>query len=122
MCGVLGLTGCGKSGSSEGKDGAMVGSTGTASTATTGQAVQEKLKADKDLAGADIKAQEQSGTIVLDGTVKSVAQKDKAEADVIALQKEKKLQTGVLNNLTISEGGAKAGDTKMGGDTSGGSK
>jgi|SRR5579872_4017016 len=109
----LGLSlqaGCGKSGSSasEGTGG------GAASTADTATAIQQKIKTDKEMAGADVKVSEQDGTISLEGTVTSVAQKDKAEQIVLETQKEKNQQTGDHNNLIVKEGPVLGGDSNGG--------
>ncbi len=101
------LPGCGKGGPVAA--GGTVGSTGSASTAGTAATIQQRIAADKPLAGATIKVSEQGGTIALDGTVASQAQKDRADEIVYQVQKEKGLQTGDLNNLLLQEGAAKGG-------------
>jgi hypothetical protein len=104
--------GCGKPGASSGSG--TVGGGGAASTAGTVQTIEQRIKADKELAGANIKVQEQAGTITLDGTVASVAQKDKAEQIVLAVQKDLKQQPGVLNNLMVQESATPSGGSGSG--------
>lgn len=112
------LAGCGKSGSSGSSSagGTFAGASGAASTADTVNAVQSKVKADNSLAGANIEAKLENGSIRLDGTVKSPTQKDRAEQVVLQTQQEKNQQTGVLDYLTVEEG---AGGTTPSGGPSG---
>lgn len=86
--------------------GGMAGANSNASTVTV---IEQKIKADSTMAGADIKVTEQGGNIVLEGTVKSPAQKDTATAIVVAAQKEKKQQQGVVDNTLVAESGAPQG-------------
>jgi hypothetical protein len=110
LLGLITVAGCGKSGTEGGgAEGGTVGSTGAASNASTVSTIESKIKADTDLAGTDIKVKAEGATISLEGTVNSVAQKDKAEKIVTDTQKELKQQVGVLNNLNIKEGGAGGG-------------
>jgi hypothetical protein len=106
LLGLVTVGGCGKSGTEGGANGGTVGATGAASNASTVSVIENKIKADTELAGTDIKVKQEGATISLEGTVNSVAQKDKAEKIVTDTQKELKQQVGVLNNLNIKEGGA----------------
>jgi hypothetical protein len=108
VIGLVGLTvvaGCGKPGGSS--DTPAAGGGGTTSSATTAQIIERKIKADPDLAKADIKVKQEAGSISLEGTVANQDMKDKAEKIVTDAQKEMKQQPGVLDNLLIQEGGAK---------------
>jgi ABC-type glycerol-3-phosphate transport system substrate-binding protein len=101
---AIGAVGCGKPGSSS--QASSPANSPTASTGGTVSTIQQKIKADSDLAKQDIKATEQGGTISLDGTVVNQDQKDKAEKIVLDTQKELKQQPGVLNNLMFKEAGS----------------
>lgn len=83
--------------------GATVGATGAASTATTVSAIQQKIGDDPALAGARITAKLATDTVDLEGTVRSAAQKDRAEAIVYAVQADEHEQTGVTDNLMVAE-------------------
>ena len=85
------------------------GTAGANSTASTVTVIEQKIKADSKMAGADIKVTEQGGNIVLEGTVKSPDQKDTATSIVVAAQKEKKQQQGVVDNTLVAESGAPQG-------------
>jgi osmotically-inducible protein OsmY len=100
--------GCGKPGAGGGAGGTTVGSTAPASTASTAKSIQDRIASDSSLKGASVTVKEESGTISLEGTVDNQEQKDKAESIVYAVQKEKNLQSGVLNNLMIKESSAAA--------------
>ncbi len=106
--GLVLVVGCGKPGASGGDEG-TVGATGATSDTSTVTAIQDKIKADKDLDGANIKVTSQNGTIALDGTVSKIEQKDKAEQIVRDTQKEKKQQPGVEDRLLVQTGGAAGG-------------
>ena len=99
---AVALTGCGKPGEGGDSKAPLVGTAaGKTSTSSTVEAIQALLKSEKSLEGASITAKEASGSISLEGTVKSQEQKDKAESIVTTVQKEKGQQTGVLDNLMI---------------------
>lgn len=74
---------------------------GPPSTADTVNAIQNKIAADKALAGSRITVSEQQGSIVLEGTVKTPAQKDEAEKVVLDVQQQKRQQSGLLDNLLV---------------------
>lgn len=107
-CAIVPGLGCGKPGGGGRAGGATVGSTAPASTASTAKTIQDRIATESSLKGASITVKEESGTISLDGTVDNQEQKDKAESIVYAVQKEKNLQGGVLNNLMIKESSAAA--------------
>jgi osmotically-inducible protein OsmY len=68
------------------------------------RAVQEKLDADPTLKAAGIKARATGGQVELTGTVKTIPDKDKAEAATReAIQGFKSVNAGIVNNIEIAE-------------------
>ena len=99
---IVALAGCGKpGGSTDGTSPASRTSSGGASTSELITAVENKLKTDPEL--ASIKVTEQNGSIQLDGIVKDIATKDKAENLVGEVLKAQKSPNGMLNNIQIKE-------------------
>lgn len=91
--------------------GNAVGGTGnTSSDDQITKAVQDKLDADPTLKTAGIKAKATGGQVSLTGTVKAVADKDKAEADANeAIKPFSSVNAGVVDNITIADSSGGAG-------------
>jgi hypothetical protein len=123
------LPGC--SGGKPGETGTPAASGGGEGAGATGnvsqdaqitKAVQEKLEADAALKAAGIKVQTVGAQVELTGTVKTIADKDKAEAAAReAIKPFSNLNAGVVNNILIEEsaGGAGATDAPAPSDSSG---
>lgn len=111
--GLLLLPGCsGNSSNTNNSGGAPAGAVGNVSDdARITQAAQAKIDSDPALKAAGVKAQAKGAQVELTGTVKSVADKDKAEALAReAIQPFSKVNAGVVNNIEIAEsGGADTG-------------
>ncbi len=89
----LALAGCGKSNSANQE-------VGNAPQATTNlqQQVTQALTADKTLKGAKITVSLQNGSVILDGTVKTIDQKNQAENDARKIIGN----VGLMDNIEIS--------------------
>lgn len=110
-CSAALAVGCGKPGGSAdfGSGGQTAGSNQPAATGDTVKAIQDRIAADAEMKGAemkgaDIKVKESEGSIALEGTVTSPAQKDKAEQIVYAVENDMKQQPGVKDYLMVKEG------------------
>ncbi|MDQ2730413.1 MAG: hypothetical protein M3Y56_02035 [Armatimonadota bacterium] len=80
----------------------LVGGGGAPSTADTVQLIVKNLIADNGMRGSQIHVTQEVSTIRLEGKVNSVAQKNRAEDIVIAVQRQSRRQTGVENELVVN--------------------
>lgn len=97
--------GTGGVGSVGGKAAGESGTVGnTADDAKITKAVQDKIDADATLKAAGIKAESKGAQVELTGTVKTIADKDKAESLTNeAIKPFSSVNAGVLNNIVIAE-------------------
>ena len=105
---LLVLSGCDNKGGAGNASGTTTEGSGTLENASkdteVAKAVQDKLDAEAALKTAGIKATAKNAQVELTGTVKSIADKDKAEQIAAeAIKPYSGVNAGVVNNIVIAE-------------------
>jgi len=108
------LTGCNTPGAGSGGGAVAPGGSTAPSTKGTVQKIQDQLTKDPAMKGAKVTVSATTdGTVQLEGSAVSVAQKDAAEKIVHDVQTADKLQPAVVNNLLVQDAAsAPEGGTK----------
>ena len=118
---LMTLFGCNVGDMDGGKAGSTSGTTKSGETGNTSddasitRAVQAKLDADVALKAAGIQAKATGGQVELTGTVKAIADKEKAETIAQeAIKPYSSVNAGVVNKIQIAEAGGASGSSDSG--------
>lgn len=107
---ALALTGCSSGGAASSGGQPTSSLTNTSKDTQINTEVQQALSSDPALKGDKITVTTKDAQVILEGTVKSVQERDAAEKDVDAvIQKYSSVNAGVINNLLVGEDNAKSG-------------